>query len=262
MSRIKKIKLIPCGSCENDLGIVFRGHPKEKRYFPAMVGIIIHEDFGPILYDTGYSKLIFKNGLISKLYNGLNKATVNDSDVISEKINVEEVKTIILSHAHPDHIGALPLFRNIKLISTKEVFDTMENPRLFDLVFKNMRPDDSVTKVTPNIIEDDLLSGYFSEVYDVLGDRSVIGVRLDGHAKGQLGLFFPDFDLLLAADSCWGTDLLDLVDSMKPIPRKVQNDFVSYSKTVNTLKRLKSEHPEIEIVFSHQTDLFEGKIYE
>lgn len=257
-SKIKDIKLFSCGSCVNNLGIVFKGHPKEERHFPAMVGLIIHEDLGPVLYDTGYSEAIFKNGIISKLYNLLNEATIDPSDVITEQlkgigINPSDVKNIILSHAHPDHIGAFPLFSDFNLITTQEVLDTMASPRLFDLVFKNMQPGDYVKKIAVKPMCDkvpEFLTGF--KTYDVLGDGSIIGVSLDGHAKGQLGLFFPERNLLLASDSCWGTDLMDFVPNMRFIPRLIQNNFDEYKDTVSKLSELKKSHPEINIVFSHQ----------
>lgn len=262
-NKISQIQLLACGSCENDLGIVFRGRKKEKRTFPAMVGVIHHRKYGVILYDTGYSERIKKCGIKSFLYQLVNKATVCREEIISNQllkqgIKDEDVKYIILSHAHPDHIGALRHFHHYSLLSTKDVFCSMKNGKLRDLVFGGMLPVHPVKKyvVREKKHRDSFLYHYFDHVYDICRDGSILGVPLDGHAKGQLGLYFPEYNLLLAADACWGKDLMECVPRMNPIPRLIQNDFKAYENTVRTLQHLQADHPEVEIVFSHQTGGF------
>lgn len=260
--KVRKIKLYVCGSCVNDLGIVFQGHQKEKRKFPAMVAYIEHEKLGKILYDTGYSDAIYKNGIMSFLYNLLNKATIPKAQVITNRlvkdgVNPNDIHFVILSHAHPDHMGALPLLRNYKLIATKEVLRTMKNPKLLDLVFRNMQPGKGVKKYALREYEGDyFLKDYFSKVYDICGDGSMMGVALDGHAKGQLGIYFPEYQLLLASDACWGKDLIQLVPKMKRVPRLIQNNYREYQDTAKALSLFRQQHPEIDIVFSHQVGGF------
>ena len=58
--------------------------------------------------------------------------------------------------------------------------------------------------------------------------------------------------LFLAADACWGGDLIRDTLRMRVIPRLIQKDFAEYKNSLRKLCRLKREHPEIRIVFSHQ----------
>jgi len=262
-NKIIDIQLLACGSCENDLGIVFKNHNKEKRNFPAMVGLIKHSKYGYFLYDTGYSDWLKKCGWKYALYQLLNKATIRDEDIIISKleaqgIKAEDIKYIILSHAHPDHIGALCCFHDYGLLSTREVFQSMKGRRIRDLIFENLLPRERIRKNVVKETKDTshFLYEYFEHVYDICHDGSIIGVSLPGHAKGQLGLFFPEYQLLLAADACWGSDLMECVSSMNFIPRLIQNDYKDYQKTVDSLIRLQKDHPEIEIVFSHQVGGF------
>ena len=107
-------------------------------------------------------------------------------------------------------------------------------------------------RVPEKRVDNHFLCQYFENVYDLFGDGSVIGVELDGHCKGQLGLWIPDKRLFLAADACWGSDLVRDTLRMRRIPRMIQEDFLEYQKTLRQICRLKQEHSEIQVLFAHQ----------
>lgn len=255
---ITKVKLYACGNCKNDLGIVFRRHAKDKRTFPALVAYMHHVEIGNILFDTGYSELVYQNGFVSWLYNTLNKTYVTADEIIDNRLqqdNIppESIRTIILSHAHPDHIGALKKFSEYELIATDDVFRQMDSGKTISLTFKNMIPDRKTyhRKTVIPLKNHELFSAYFNETYDIFGDGSVIGVRLDGHAKGQMGIYLSEYRLFFVADACWGGDLLAEVPNMRFLPRKIQDNFAEYKSTVFALQHFGKEHPEIKIIYSH-----------
>lgn len=254
---ITEIKLYECGYCVNNLSHVFRKHQKEHRIFPALVALIKHKELGNILFDTGYSELIYQNGFVSFLYNAINRSYVKPEDSIYAKLmadgeHPEQIKRIILSHAHPDHIGGLRLFDNYELISTQTVIDTLKGGNPFKLVFRNMIPDGNVKyTAVKEYAGESFLCRYFDRVYDVLSDGSVIGVELNGHAKGQLGIYLPEQKKLLVADACWGKDLLGKVGDMRFIARHIQDNYKEYLHTAKALMALSEEHPEINIIYSH-----------
>ena len=100
-------------------------------------------------------------------------------------------------------------------------------------------------------MEDHFLCGYFQRVYDLFGDGSVIGIRLDGHCKGQMGLWIPDLKLFLAADAGWGRDLVRHTLSMRLAPRLIQRNFFQYKDTLGRICRMKKDYPWIQVFFSH-----------
>lgn len=255
--KIKRVKIYNCGYCVNNLKLVFKNYKKEIRKFPAQVVLIQHSKLGNILYDTGYSDLVYKNHIVSHIYNIFNRTFVKAEDTIITKLDEDDIfksdiSKVILSHAHPDHIGALRLLPSYELISTAEVFNTMSKKHLTDLVFKNMLPADGISRnIAPEFKGETILRKYFDKIYDVLGDGSVLGMALNGHAKGQLGIFLPEYNLLFGADACWGEDLLGSVDDMRFIARRIQNNFSEYKATAEKLLKLKKDYPNIKIIFSH-----------
>ena len=127
------------------------------------------------------------------------------------------------------------------------------------MVFRNMVPKGNVRYQFVKPYEGvSVLDGYFETVYDVLGDGSVLGVELNGHADGQLGIYLPEDKILFAADACWGADLLCKVKDMRLVAKLIQNHYEEYVNTVAKLERFGAEHPDIKIIYTHDTE--EGRI--
>lgn len=255
--KIKRIKLYKCGYCVNNIKHIMKGTKSKKIKFPALVVFIEHQKYGNILFDTGYSQNIYNNGVISKIYNMLNKTYVEEKNIIKNKLQADKINNIdkiILSHTHPDHIGGLRLFENYELIATEDTIKLLNKSKIRDLVFKNMLPDSDryTIKNVKCSNNENFLKKYFNEVYDIFGDSSIIGVRLDGHSKGQMGIYIPEYKILFAADGSWGNDFVDDVGKMKLIPQLIQNNFKEYKNTIENIKKFKEDYPEIKVIFSHE----------
>ncbi len=252
-----------CGRCTNNLKLIYRSSPWEKREFPARAVWIHHRRLGNILFDTGYSRQIFQGGILQKLYQMVNPVCLEAGQTIREQlvrdgIAPESISTIILSHAHPDHIGGLTQFTDYELVALEEVWEALQHPKLSNLTFPGMLPKKDTLKSwrrpLPLMSGEHFLCDYFEQVFDLFGDGSVMGIRLDGHCKGQMGIFIGDLQLFLGADACWGRDLISATSRMRLPARWIQHDFSAYRDSLRQICRLKREHREIRFVFTHDRE--------
>ena len=65
-----------------------------------------------------------------------------DHQLKEKGINKEDIKYIIISHLHPDHIGGLKFFPNSNLILTKTCYNNFKLKKDSLLIFKELLPDD------------------------------------------------------------------------------------------------------------------------
>ncbi|HCC07356.1 MAG TPA: hypothetical protein DEP72_04270 [Clostridiales bacterium] len=255
---IKKVYITECGYCVNDLSKVYEGYRKEKVNFPANCVIIEHSTEGWILFDTGYSELIYKSGLIGRVYNVLNPTFIDEKDNIKNKlskINVkcEDISYVVMSHFHPDHIGGLNYFNNAKIVTSKGNFEELKCSTIHSLIFKNMIPKNIEGRI--DVVEDThtrLKVSDYLEGYDLFDDGEIILVNLRGHSKGQLGMLLKRGNLFFVADSYWREDEINQDIKLKLIARMIQSSYNNYVNTQKYLKDYLASNTEIKLIASHE----------
>lgn len=252
--QIERIEYFSCGYCINHLHHMFGGVPKQTLRFEAGVFLLKHRKHGYILYDTGYGTEMKRRKLKYFLYHLANPFYVREKDEIGYQLREkgiapEEIRYVILSHLHPDHIGGAKSFPNAKFIITEDLYRWFEHFRLRDLVFQELLPEDfrqRIYRVLPNTMRK---AFPYRKVYDFFGDGSLLIASLDGHAIGQACVYLPEYRLYLAADVCWGVPLIRYTRQIRKLPLMIQKNPQAYFQNIRLLQIIRKSG--IEVVVSH-----------
>jgi glyoxylase-like metal-dependent hydrolase (beta-lactamase superfamily II) len=265
-----RLDLITAGSCTHPAWVVTGRPSLEILRFPSLVGVIRHPVRGLILFDAGYSPRFFHETrrFPESLYRRVTPVTCGEEDTAAAQLrkagmDPDDVALVIVSHFHADHVGGLIDFPRARLLYRGPALarDFRRIPAWRHLaagVLPGLLPAD--LEARSQLIEDRpvvrLPSGYapFTEGYDLLGDGTLLGVDLAGHARGQLGVLLPRTqgpEVFLIADACWQGRAVSHLEFPHPIVRLITDDMRRYRQRIRDLHQLSRARPDLHLVPSH-----------
>ncbi|MFN3432144.1 MAG: MBL fold metallo-hydrolase [Candidatus Sericytochromatia bacterium] len=269
--------MLAAGHCTHSEHIVIQGGAQRTIKFPSLVGVITHPREGVILFDVGYSQ-----GFVDKtrewpymLYGMLTPVTYAASDGAAAQLRArgirpEDVKTILLSHFHADHIGGARDFPNARFVCYQDAYRLVRGKTGFAALqqayLPGLLPDDFESRAI--FAEDrpliDISDHYapFEQGVDLFGDGSLVVVPLPGHAHGHFGVIVatepePTF---LVADACW----LSKAYRENRLPHLVTHlIFASppqYRQSLDKIHRLHKARPQVRILPSHCQEVWDAYV--
>ncbi|MDX8466368.1 MBL fold metallo-hydrolase [Mesorhizobium sp. VK23B] len=198
--------------------LILRGGSWQSVKLRVRYGLIFHPTAGPVLVDTGYTREALsgeRRGRMLRLYGALLKPQLNAAEQVVPVLkrfglSPDDIRTVIVTHFHADHISGLSLFPNARFVASDAAWVRVKarTPRqnLRHGIFSELFPADFEKRLdglsSKRRLEarDGVLGGA-----DLFGDGSVVAVDLPGHADGQFGLLFTGLErpLLYAVDVQW-----------------------------------------------------------
>jgi glyoxylase-like metal-dependent hydrolase (beta-lactamase superfamily II) len=261
-----ELQLMAAGHCRHPEWVTIKGGGLKPIRFPALFALLRHPTLGPILYDTGYAPRFFDETrrLPALLYRWITPVQIPPEETAVAQlrrlgIEPEEVKLIILSHFHADHLGGVLDFPQARFIYLPEAWAPVRGlsgvAAVRQAFLPGLLPPDFEERSLPLTARVALPPSLapFTEGYDVLGDGSVLGVRLDGHATGQLGIIVGD--LFLCADAAWSSVAVRENRPPSAVARVIMADPVAYRASFGALVELHRRNPGLRIVASHCSEV-------
>lgn len=259
------IKCYEAGFCRHPESVVTNKFSFKIRQFPMICSLIKHPTQGLILFDTGYSENFFKatHAFPYVLYRHITPVCLTRSlkDQLKEDgIEACDIKYIILSHFHADHISAVDDFPDAQLIASREGYELAARASGIKGLMKGILPFlmEKISNRTWIWIED-LIKTSASQIdreesFDLWGDQSMILCSFPGHAVGHYGLFCQDTrqgPICWVGDAVWTQETLQGWHDPHWITRFLNHDHKAYGKTLHRLRGWSCQNPQVKIIPSH-----------
>ena len=220
------------------ISVLLPTYPKDQDrdiMIPINMWIIDHP-MGLILFDTG-NNVAISDGNCTSHWNegfcGLLQPSQTRDDVIDKILervgfSVGDVKIVITSHSHLDHIGNIEMFPDaIHVIQKKELYQAWW-PEKFQRGGAHVIADyDDARDFTYFELNGD---------YDLFGDGSVVVISTPGHTLGHQSVKVAMHDtgtVLLTQDAVW------VKENLEGHPAGLNYSILDYTNSVNRIKMIR-----------------------
>lgn len=263
------MQLVVCGSCTHPEFMTIRGGSLCPTEYPAVVGLIDHPDEGLILFDTGYDPAFIEatHPFPERFYRWSTPVQLKPDETAAEWIarigcSPADVRAIVLSHFHGDHIAGLHAFPNAKIFCSAAGLRELRRHGRVGRVRRGL-----LSRLVPDTLggramffEDCALHRLptdfapFEDAADLFGDGSLAAVPLPGHCPGHWGLALrlaDDRHAFLIADAAWSSRAVR--DAIPPprLTTALLGETRAYRQTLGRVSSLSHRNREMLILPSH-----------
>lgn len=260
-----KFELKTAGFCWAAQHHAIRGAKRKDIKFYATFGVIRHPKHGIILFDTGYATRFFDftSKYPYKLYQHLTKVKIKKEEEVVEQLKADgiepnDVKYIIISHFHADHIAGLMDFPNSTFICNRVSYEAIKGTSGMAAMKHGFVPAFLPDDFENRLQRVDIEKGTYKDkdlgkLVDLFGDGSILLCDLDGHAVGQIGAILNTDEglVFLISDACWVEEAYK--DGKMPhfITRLLFNSWKNYTSNVTKISNYHKNNPETLIIPCH-----------
>ncbi|MBI2785744.1 MAG: MBL fold metallo-hydrolase [Legionella longbeachae] len=256
-------QLFEAGFCKHCERMTLKNGRFKQCEYPALCALIKHPQQGYILFDTGYSNRFYK--LTQKfpfsIYRRLTPVVLHKSlkqQLEEKQIQASEIKAIVISHFHADHIGGLRDFPNAQFFCHPDAIKDIHNKTGLKALLQGFLPGllpkdfyERLTLLTNEVVLPSSLLP-FTQGFDLFNDGQLIAIALPGHAKGQIGLYFKSVqETFLVADSCWHQEAFKECILPSNLTYLIHDNKEAYQNTIKNLHQLFKNNHKMDIIPAH-----------
>lgn len=263
------VRAFRVGHCLHPQIMSIRDGSWRPAVFPSLAMLIVHPGEGPMLFDTGYDPafLTATQPIPERFYRWLTPVSLDPGEYLTVQLAAHgivpaDVRHVILSHFHADHMAGTHNFTNAAIHCARAGLDAACSGGRFAAVrhgvLRALIPADIGTRArffedAPRIaLSRDLAP--FEMGADILGDGSVIAVELPGHCPGHWGLVVRDAaagDHFMVGDAAWSSDAIHRNMPAPAIASGFLGDTKTARATLAKLHTLWSRNPDIRLTPCH-----------
>ncbi|MGY2896595.1 MBL fold metallo-hydrolase [Deinococcus sp. UYEF24] len=267
------------GECLNLAALTEQGGRWQVRAYPAGFALLRHPQAGAALFDTGYSQ-----GVLSAmrrwpgmLYGLVTPVRLQPGQTAREQLAAlgmaaGDLRTVIVSHLHADHVGALRDFPAARFVLDPQAYPPLKQLRGLRAVRRaflpELLPDDFEARCEALCFSPAPAGLHpFTEAADVFSDGSVYALRVPGHAPGMIALIVRTGPAahtlaggltgdgsgltLLASDAAWSVRAIRQNLEVHPLARFAFWNVRQEARSRETLHTWLQSHPQARVIVSH-----------
>lgn len=269
------VSLLRAGHCTHPQAATIRGGSLRPAIFPALAALIRHPSQGWILFDTGYDRRFLEatHRFPERLYRWLTPPVIPPEQEIASQLRArgiapEEVRHVVLSHFHADHVAGVHHFPDAVIHCSRAGLEHVcSRGRLRSLIAgtpKGLLPADLARRArffedAPRVpLSADLAP--FEAGGDLLGDGSLVAVELPGHCIGHWGLVAETEGGVhfLVADAAWSSEAIRRDVPPPGLVAGLLGNARAGRETLNRLHRLRTRNSELRMTPSHCLECAQG----
>ncbi|KAI0344771.1 Metallo-hydrolase/oxidoreductase [Trametopsis cervina] len=239
-------------------------------YVPVFNFLITHPTRGLALFDLGVRK--YANGyppdIPRVVASRAGETAYKDvaDHLREEDIRPEDVKTVIISHMHWDHIGDPALFTSAELVLgagaraalAEDVYPA--NPHGTIQRFPKNQKVTFIDFTNSSSNAQAVLTPFasFSHAIDFYGDGSLYLVDAPGHYRGHiaaLARIAPNTFVFLGGDTCHNRQCY--VPGTRITSNRIHYDGERAKETINRLAKLNEEADNVVVILAHEAERLE-----
>jgi glyoxylase-like metal-dependent hydrolase (beta-lactamase superfamily II) len=264
-----KVKVFNTAWVRTRKSMLLAGAKFEPFAVATLFAVIEHPQKGIILFDTGHHTQFYNatSKFPYRIHSILTPCDLKEKNnagnqLLKIGIHPHDVKAIIISHGHADHIPGLIDFPNAKIIINKAELDFIcwDNTKhnsvkllrksylksLYINCRNEIMPIDFTVRGKSHNI--------FNTAVDLWDDGTMYLVPLPGHTKGQMGLYMNNVesrDLFFIGDAAYLQDNIRYNIPPSKLFQIVYTSPKDFVKTLNMLYELQKANPDLLMIPSH-----------
>jgi glyoxylase-like metal-dependent hydrolase (beta-lactamase superfamily II) len=271
---VLSLRLFATGHCLVAAHHVMRGAPRRPMACHALAALIGHPAHGWSLFDTGYAPRMLEatRRLPWRLYRlatplRLRPELALASQLPAAGVAPADMRRVIVSHFHADHIAGLRDFPSAAIVATPAALASAAGLRGLAALrcghIPALLPADLAARALPLPAA---FSGpplpHLGPTHDLFGDGSLLLVALPGHARGQIGALLQTGSgpVLLAADGAWTSQAIRELRPPARITHLFVDDPQAMHATLAALHAFALARPDVRIVPTHCPEMVESPV--